>query len=71
MDQNTTNRFPTHFLRGVELVQDAREFYNVPSENWAYPTRFSYGWEGGQYYAELWSDGMDWQSSFWLIEIIK
>ena len=68
IDQNTTNRFPTHFLRGVELVQTARKFYGVPSENWTYPTRFSYGWEQGRYYAELWSDGMDWQSTFWLLE---
>ena len=68
IDQNTTNRYPTHFLRGVELVQSARKFYNVHSENWTYPTQFKYGWEQGRYYAELWSDGMDWQSSFWLIE---
>ena len=66
--QNTTSKYPTHFHAGVELIEKARQTFKVPSENWTYPTRINYGFIAGDYYAEIWSDGMDWQSSYWLIE---
>jgi hypothetical protein len=71
MKVNTTSLHPTHFLRGVELVIKASETFNVPSENWPYPTNHRYGIPVDNYYAEVWHNGMDWQSSFWAIEEIK
>lgn len=65
---NATSKYSTHFLRGVDIVRLARKHYNIPSENWTYPTKHKYGYVNGMYYAELWHDGMDWQSSYWLIE---
>jgi hypothetical protein len=66
--QNTTSKYPTHFLEGIRLIEEARKNFNVPSENWTYPTKINYGFVAGDYYAEVWVDGMDWQSSYWLIE---
>ncbi|MFW9871654.1 MAG: hypothetical protein ACFFG0_01040 [Candidatus Thorarchaeota archaeon] len=65
---NTTSDRPTHFLRAVELIVKAREKYNIPSENWPYPTRDRFGIPNDRYYAEVWTDGMDWQPSYWVIE---
>lgn len=59
---------PTHFLRGVELVVEASERHNVPSENWPYPTQYRFGIPMDDYYAEMWCNGMDWQPSFWILE---
>lgn len=70
LDVNTTSRNPTHFLRGVELIKLAREEFKVPSENWPQPTEYRFGIPNDNYYAEVWLDGMDWQSSFWIIEEI-
>ena len=68
MDANTTSKNSTHFLRGVELIHKAREDYNIPSENWPYPTVYKFGIPNDHYYAEVWIDGMDWQPSYWVIE---
>lgn len=68
MYSNTTSIYPTHFLRGVELVVDATEKYNIPSENWPHPTDHRYGIPVDDYYAELWVNGMDWQPTYWVIE---
>ena len=69
IDVNTTSLFPTHFLRGVELVRGANSEYEVPSENWPLPTSYKLGEpKRGDYYAEVWKDGMDWQHTYWLIE---
>lgn len=65
---NTTSTHPTHFLKGTELITGARNAFNVPSENWTYPTKHRFGIPRDKYYAEVWVDGMDWQCSFWLIE---
>lgn len=68
LDINTTSMYPTHFLRGVELVKRAREYYGIPSENWPAPTRHRFGIPNDNYYSEVWSDGMDWQTTYWIIE---
>jgi len=67
---NTTSSTKTSFLAGVELVKDARQTYNVSSENWTYP-KYIFGETDDEYYAEVWTDGMDWNLVFWLIESIK
>jgi len=68
MNNNTTSRHRTHFLRGVELVDQGMKEFKVPSENWACPTQYRYGIPQDNYYGELWCNGMDWQPSFWIIE---
>lgn len=68
MYANTTSGNPTHFLRAIELIEDGRKRYSVPSENWPYPTRYRFGTPCEKYYAEIWADGMDWQASYWIIE---
>jgi len=68
LDVNTVSRYPTHFLRAVELIKKARSAFNIPSENWPHPSRYNFGTPNEQYYAEIWVDGMDWQPSFWIIE---
>ena len=71
MYANTTSKYPTHFLRAIELIVEARKLYNVSSENWPHPTQFCLGKPNDNYYAEIWVDGMDWQSSYWVIEEIS
>lgn len=68
MNVNTVSMYPTHFLRGVELVERARGRFNIPSENWPAPTKHRFGVPNDHYYAEVWSDGMDWQTSYWMLE---
>lgn len=65
---NTTSKHPTHFLRAVELIENGRQLFQIPSENWPSPTRYSFGVPNDYYYAELWIDGMDWQPTYWAIE---
>ena len=68
LDVNTTSKHPTHFLRAIELIKKAREDFSVPSENWPYPTSYRFGVPTDRYYAEIWTDGMDWQPSYWILE---
>jgi len=68
MNNSTVSGYPTRLLRGVELIAEARAKFNVPSENWTYPTKHYLGTPGDRYYAEIWVDGMDWQNSYWIIE---
>ena len=68
IDNNTTDKNGTHFLRGVELINKATDDFNFHIENWAYPTCYSYGNPKDRYYAEVWHNGMDWNSNYWLIE---
>lgn len=68
IDANTTSLYPTHFLRGAELIYKAIEEYAIPSENWPHPTRYKFGSPCERYYAEIWINGMDWQPSYWVIE---
>ncbi len=67
-DVNTTSKYPTHFLRGVELIIHGRTKFGVPSENWPNPTEYKCGTPQELYYSEIWVDGMDWQPSYWVIE---
>jgi hypothetical protein len=71
IDVNTTSDYPTHFLRGVELIIEAREKFGIPSENWPHPIEQRFGIPGDKYYSEIWWDGMDWQNSYWVIETFK
>lgn len=71
IDVNTISREPTHFLAAVELIKEARKSYQVPSENWPYPTPHRYGFPKDRYYAEIWVDGMDWQHTYWIIETVN
>ncbi|KKM91567.1 hypothetical protein LCGC14_1227270 [marine sediment metagenome] len=68
---NTCTGNPTYFPAALALIQKARKRYGVASENWPYPTRFNFGNSRDNYYAEVWTDGMDWQSSYWLIEQVN
>lgn len=68
IDANTTSLYPTHFLRGVELIYKGMEEYGIPSENWPHPTRYKFGSPCERYYAEIWINGMDWQPTYWVIE---
>ena len=68
---NTTISYPTYFPAAVDLIQKAREEYGFCSENWAYSTGMTYGFPRDYYYAEIWHDGMDWNSIYWLIEACK
>lgn len=72
MDVNTVASHPTHFLRAVELIKEAREDYDIPSENWPSPLVYRYGMpKKDNYYCEVWVDGMDWQASYWILEQIN
>jgi len=65
---NTVSTHPTHFLRGVELIEEARTQHRVQSENWTRPL-YSFGHPRHDgYYAEFWNDGMDYNYFIWLIE---
>lgn len=68
IDVNTSSKQPTHFLRAVQLIMEARGVFHVCSENWPYPTEHRFGQPCDRYYAEVWIDGMDWQNSYWIIE---
>lgn len=68
MYSNTTSVYPTHFLRGVELVVEATKEFSLSSENWPYPSQYKFGIPLDHYYAEVWCNGMDWQTNYWIIE---
>ena len=60
----------THFIGTEKLIDTARTIYNVHSENYAYP-EYYFGHPTLKYYCELWSDGMDYNLMYWLIEYDK
>lgn len=68
---NTISDHPTHFLAAVPLIVEARGTFEVPSENYTYPTDYRLGSPKDLYYAEVWVDGMDWQQSYWVIESVS
>lgn len=70
MYNNTTSLYPTHFLRGTELVEQATKDFLAASENWPYPSQHRFGIPMDHYYAEVWVNGMDWQCNYWVIEEI-
>jgi len=67
---NTVVGKPTHFMAATELIQRAREDFNVASENWPSAYLHFGDPENDLYYAEIWTDGMDWQHTYWLLEYI-
>jgi len=71
IEVNTTSHEHTHFLAGVQLIRQANEKYKVPSENWPSPTRHRIGTSNDRYYAEIWTDGMDWQRNYWCLEAVN
>jgi len=68
IDNNSTSERPTHFLAATQLIKEARNTYNICSENWTYPTDYRLGDPRDPWYAEVWSDGMDWNYVLWVIE---
>lgn len=71
VDVNTISKHSTHFLKAVELIENARSIYGVPSENWPHPLSYRFGTPEDNYYAELWTDGMDWQPNYWIVEAYR
>lgn len=68
MSNNTTTTYPSYFPRALDLIEGALKRYDLHTENWAYPTEYRFGIPHDKYYAEVWHNGMDWQSNYWLIE---
>jgi hypothetical protein len=70
MNNNSVSKHPTYFLKGVELIKEYEQENKVPTENWVYPMGLSFGHpnDSSKYYAEIWGDGMDWTSNYWLLE---
>jgi hypothetical protein len=64
---NTTTTVPTYFPMAAQLIIAARATFSIPSENWTYPIQHL-GDPQDPDYLEVWSDGMDWQDTFWLVE---
>jgi hypothetical protein len=64
---NTTSSVGTQFLQGAELVRLGLKKYRLHSERWAYPY-LCFGSTDSRYYAEIWTNGMDWQNNYWIIE---
>lgn len=67
MENNTISEIPTRFLTGVNLIIEARKTFNICSENWTYP-KLTFGDKNSEYYAEIWTDGMDYNNTYWIIE---
>lgn len=65
--QNTFSKKHTHFLAGTQIIEAARGEFKIYSENWTYPF-YHYGDIRLGYYSEVWTDGMDWDINYWLIE---
>lgn len=68
MKYNTTIKYATHFLNPTQIIEEGIKKFNVPSENYPMPTKNKIGDIFDSYYAEIWSNGMDWQRTFWLLE---
>jgi hypothetical protein len=68
---NTTTDNPTHFPMAATLIVEARKEFKIYSENWCYPTEYKIGFPRDRYYAEVWTDGMDWTKNLWVVETCK
>lgn len=68
MLNNTTTIYPSHFPGALSLIEEALNTYGLHSENWSYPTKHKFGSPKDYYYAEVWHNGMDWQSNYFIIE---
>jgi hypothetical protein len=68
---NTTSKHFTHFLTVPQLLEEALIEFNMCSENWSYPTGIRLGDPQDPYYAEIWTNGMDWNKIYWIVETIN
>lgn len=68
LKNNVLSNNHTHFLQGVNLIQEGREVFDICSENYTYPLKHYGDPSFSEYYGEVWSDGMDWNVVYWLIE---
>ena len=67
---NTVIDIPSRMPAATNIILTAREEFGVSSENW--PTHvLSFGYHEDRYYAEMWTDGMDWNLSVWLLEAVS
>ena len=64
---NDTSKIGTHFLAGVQIIEESRKKFSVSSENWTYPKVHFGDPNFDDFYAEIWTDGMDWNQVYWLI----
>ena len=69
MQYNTTINYSTKFLNPTAVIEEGLSEYNICSKNWPYPSGQSIGDVFDNYYAEIWTNGMDWQSTYWFIEV--
>jgi len=67
---NTIIDPPSRMPGATNIIKMAREEYDICSENWPSPI-LTFGYYEDKYYAEMWSDGMDWNKTVWLLEAIK
>jgi len=67
MYNNDVSSIATHFLCGPQLIKEGMDVYQLASENWAYPIK-SFGNPSDEYYAEVWTNGMDYSMNCWVIE---
>ena len=68
VENNAVSDVRTAFLAGPSLIRKAMQETGIPSENWAYPVGVSVGSQLDPYFAEVWRNGMDWQSTYWALE---
>lgn len=71
MSNNTTTKNHTHFPRAVDLIEKGRQTFGLTSENWTEPTDVTLGNPEDEFYAEVWTDGMDWTTTYWLVYTYK
>jgi len=67
---NTVNGIPSHMPAATQVIRMARDEFGIASENWP-NLIFPFGYYADDYYAEMWTDGMDWNCVIWLIEAIN
>lgn len=66
---NTVSSIATRFLMGPSVIEAARKRYDFGSERWSYPASTFGDYRDG-YYAEIWTDGMDWNQNIWAVEFV-
>jgi len=71
MKNNVLSNVQTHFLQGVSIIQEARDKFSIASENYTYPLKHYGDPSFDDYYAEIWTDGMDWNAVYWLLESVS
>lgn len=64
---NTVTQVPSRMPAATAIIKMAENEYRYASENWPVPL-FTFGDYPDPYYAEIWSSGMDWSLTLWLLE---